>query len=111
MLDVGGGPLQSHGSHDVFMSVFDHDGDYRLAAGFGDSDNQIATGVAMGNAGQCVWSGTFRSTVTLGDHLLTTTGSLRNTGSVVAVMSVRWSPLRMMNSSTVAWSLSGAPLP
>lgn len=75
-IDFGGGSFESQGGTDAFVATLDHDGKHEFAAGFGDSDNQIATGVTLIPNGIPIWAGGFRGEIDPGNNPLASKGSL-----------------------------------
>ena len=74
-LDFGGGPLTSAGANDVFVAVFDGDGDHLWSRRFGDVADQYGTSVDAYGAGSIVLTGGLSGTADFGGGSLTSAGS------------------------------------
>jgi uncharacterized protein (AIM24 family) len=72
--DFGGGTLTSAGLGDAFIAKFSSTGAHVFSKRFGDSADQLATGVKVDAAGNVVFTGYYASTIDLGGGLFTTTG-------------------------------------
>jgi len=76
VIDLGGGPLPSAGSYDVFVGKLDPSGNHLWSKSFGDAGGQqIAMGVAVDLGGSVTVAGYFQSSVDFGGDLLITAGS------------------------------------
>lgn len=74
-MDFGGGPLVSAGGNDVFVVKLNASGSHVWSKRFGDSDQQIARGVAVDSAGNVFVTGIFSTTIDFGAGLLTSAGA------------------------------------
>jgi hypothetical protein len=73
-MDLGGGLLASAGVADVFVAKLDPAGDHLWSVRFGDSSGQLASGVAVDDAGSLAVIGTFSGSVDFGGGALTSAG-------------------------------------
>lgn len=73
-LSFGGTMLQSAGLEDVFVAKLDLSGASQWAARFGDSQEQIAYGVAIDPGGDVVVTGSMRGSATLGATTIQSAG-------------------------------------
>ncbi|WP_437544823.1 hypothetical protein WME97_37010 [Sorangium sp. So ce367] len=73
-IDLGGGPLTTAGSEDIFVAKLDADGEHVWSKRFGDEALQRAYGVAVDGAGNVVISGTFLGSVDFGAGPLVSEG-------------------------------------
>lgn len=73
--DLGGGPILSAGSSDVFVAKLTADGTYLWAKRFGDGANQLANAVAVDASGNIVVGGSFQGTLDFGGTSLTNTNT------------------------------------
>ncbi|MDC0745704.1 hypothetical protein [Polyangium mundeleinium] len=76
-MSVGGGnTLQSEGGYDVFVAKYDGtDGDHLWSRRFGNSEDQVARGVAVTKTGEILVTGSFSGGVDFGTGLLESEGS------------------------------------
>lgn len=76
-MSVGGGnSLQSEGGYDVFVAKYNgEDGDHMWSRRFGNSEDQIARGVAVTKTGEILVTGSFSGGVDFGTGLLESAGS------------------------------------
>ena len=74
-LNFGGGNLGRAGGIDAFVVMVDSDGNHRWSKHFGDSESQVATGVAVDPSGDVVVAGWFQGTVNFGDGPLSAADS------------------------------------
>ncbi|HEX5132528.1 MAG TPA: FlgD immunoglobulin-like domain containing protein [Candidatus Krumholzibacteria bacterium] len=65
-VDLGGGPVRSTGSADIFVIKYDEDGIVRWARSFGGSREDNVFGVAVGPDGSIHLAGDFRGTIDFG---------------------------------------------
>jgi hypothetical protein len=75
-IDLGGGPLTSDGSNDIFVAKLDAAGSYLWARSFGDMGLQAAGRGCVGLIGatNIVVAGSFQNTIDLGGGPLTSSG-------------------------------------
>lgn len=74
-VDFGGGPLSSAGCQDVFVAAYDGSGSHLFSQRFGGTECDYAHGVATGETGNVVATGTFTGMVDFGGGPLTSTGT------------------------------------
>ncbi|MDI1449736.1 hypothetical protein [Polyangium sp. 6x1] len=76
-MSVGGGnSLQSEGGFDVFVAKYDGtDGEHLWSRRFGNSEDQVARGVAVTKTGEILVTGSFSGGVDFGTGLLESAGS------------------------------------
>ncbi len=74
-IDLGGGPLPSAGSSDVWLAAWDGSGRHRWSRSFGDTHVQFPGGLALDSAGDIVLVGSFSSTIDFGDGPLVSAGA------------------------------------
>ena len=90
-LDLGGGPLVSAGSADVFVARFDEDGNHVWSRRFGDAGDQRGVDLWVDGAGDVVLTGSSTGAIDLGG------GALAGEGVFVAMLDGegrhRWSKL------------------
>jgi hypothetical protein len=72
--DFGGGPLQSAGSIDVFVTKLDAAGKHVWSKRFGDAGSQTAVSVATDKSGNVIVTGYFDGTIDFGGGPLTNAG-------------------------------------
>ncbi|MBI4699845.1 MAG: PQQ-binding-like beta-propeller repeat protein [Deltaproteobacteria bacterium] len=72
--DLGGGPLESAGSWDVFVAKYDKDGKHLWGKRFGDASKQMGDAVAVDAGGDVVVAGHFEGSVDFGGGPLTSVG-------------------------------------
>ncbi len=72
-INFGGGPLVSTGGNDAFITKLDAGGAHVWSKRFGDGADQSATGVAVDQAGNVIFVGSFSGSVNLGGAALTGT--------------------------------------
>jgi transposase InsO family protein len=72
---LGGSPLHSAGTADIFLAKFDSDGHHQWSRRFGSFDCDGGTAVTADPAGNVVVAGRFRHTVDLGGGVLTSAGN------------------------------------
>lgn len=73
-IDLGGGPLTTAGSEDIFVAKLDAAGEHVWSKRFGDASLQRAYGVAVDGPGNVVISGTFLGSVDFGAGPLVSAG-------------------------------------
>ncbi|HEX5132527.1 MAG TPA: T9SS type A sorting domain-containing protein [Candidatus Krumholzibacteria bacterium] len=71
-VDLGGGPLTSAGSFDIFVASWDADGNHRWSFRMGDSESDAGNGLAVRN-GVVVVTGVFLGTIDAGGGPITST--------------------------------------
>jgi hypothetical protein len=64
-VDLGGGPLASAGGLDVFVALYDADGNHLASKSFGSAGDDDAWAVAVDAAGNLTLAGTFRGSFNL----------------------------------------------
>ncbi len=74
-IDLGNGPHTTAGGNDAFLAAFDKDGAPLWSKQLGDNFTQLATGLAVDDAGNIVLSVTYTGTINFGGGPLTSTGS------------------------------------
>ncbi len=72
--DFGGGPLTSAGAGDIYVAMFDGDGNHRWSRRFGDADDQTANAVRVDGNGDIVVAGDFVGQVDFGGGVMTNGG-------------------------------------
>jgi hypothetical protein len=72
--DFGGGPRTSAGSSDIFVAMFNSDGDHLSSRLIGDSEQQYGASVVADGSSNIVLTGSFYGTVDLGGGPLTSAG-------------------------------------
>jgi hypothetical protein len=65
-INLGGLPLASAGTQDVFLGKLDGSGNYQWSGRFGDSAGQFSTGVATDHDGNVLLTGYFSGAVDFG---------------------------------------------
>ena len=73
-LDLGGGPLQSAGSYDVFVAKYDPSGEHVWSKRFGDTAWDTAEGIATDGVGNVLVAGGYEGTVDFGGGPLPSAG-------------------------------------
>jgi len=73
-IDLGGGPLTSAGSTDVFLAKFSADGTHMWSKRFGDAAEQKGTAVATDAEGNVFVAGTFFGTIDCGGGVMASAG-------------------------------------
>ena len=73
-IDVGNGPLVSNGGTDLLIAEFDDNGTALWSRRFGDGSAQVATGVAVGPAGNVVATGYYSGAIDFGGGPLSSAG-------------------------------------
>lgn len=74
-IDIGGATLTSAGGQDVFVAMFDSNGNHVWSKCFGNSSNQAGAGVAVDPSGNVLLVGTFSGSIDFGGGNLTSAGS------------------------------------
>lgn len=75
MADLGGGPLTSAGSDDVFVARYDASGVHLWSKRFGGAGNERASAMAVDRSGSVLLAGEFLGTADFGGGPLTSAGS------------------------------------
>jgi hypothetical protein len=83
-IDLGGGPMLSAGSSDLYVVKYSPTGVHLWSKRFGDVATQLAKGLAVDTSGNIVITGTLNGTVSFGGAAVTTAG---NGDSFVAKLS------------------------
>jgi hypothetical protein len=84
-INLGGGPLVSGGSSDVFLARFAPDGTHRWSMRFGDTDWQYGVAIADGGGGgTTLLSGRFQGSIDLGGGPITNPGGQYGASMFVA---------------------------
>ena len=83
-IDLGGGPLESAGSSDLYVVKYSPTGVHLWSKRFGDVTTQLAKGLAVDPSGNIVITGTLNGTVSFGGAAVATAG---NGDSFVAKLS------------------------
>ncbi|UCF06866.1 MAG: hypothetical protein JSV33_07545 [bacterium] len=73
-VDFGGSPLTSPVRRDIFLAMFDMNGDHIWSKRFGDDEQQYARGVTFDESGNVVVTGIFFGAVYFGGEWLTSAG-------------------------------------
>ena len=73
-INFGGGNLTSAGSNDMFVAVFDKDGNHLWSKRFGDAAAQVGKAIAFGPNGEVIVAGDNAGTIDFGGGALTTAG-------------------------------------
>lgn len=73
-VDLGGGPLTSAGSYDVFVVELDPGGQHLWSKRYGDAASQNPNGLGFDGAGNLFLAGTFKGSINLGGGPLTSAG-------------------------------------
>ncbi len=73
--NFGGNDLTSAGQTDIYIAAFNTAGAHQWSRGFGDASIQIATSIAVDNAGYAVITGYFYGTLNLGGGGLVSAGN------------------------------------
>src|SRR6185503_5808122 len=73
-VDFGGGPVGGGGGDDVFVVMYDTDGNYQWALRGGDALAQTATGIAVDGGGNVIVTGYFEGTLSLPPVTLVSAG-------------------------------------
>jgi hypothetical protein len=73
-VDLGGGPLTSAGSQDVFLASFTNEGKHRWSRRFGAAEGDRVTGLAVDGSNNILLGGTFKQTASLGGAQLASAG-------------------------------------
>ncbi|HUU23301.1 MAG TPA: hypothetical protein VM389_12275, partial [Phycisphaerae bacterium] len=74
-IDLGGGPLPSAGSSDVWLAAWDGTGRHLWSRSFGDYHVQFPGGIALDSRGDIVLAGSFSSSIDFGDGPLVSAGA------------------------------------
>ncbi len=75
-IDLGGGPIASAGSHDLFVGRADDDGGLLWADTIGSTSLDDLDNLTVSNTGETYWAATFVSTLTVGATELSPVGSI-----------------------------------
>lgn len=76
MIDLGGGPMASTGSNDIFLVRMSADGEHRWSKRFGDADSQTPRDIAVDSTGAIYIVGEMYGSIDFGDGKpLTSKGS------------------------------------
>ena len=73
-LDLGGGPLISAGSSDIFLAEFNPAGNHLWSRRYGDADQQYSTSLAAYGSGNIVLTGALSGSADFGGGPLTSAG-------------------------------------
>lgn len=73
--ELGGGPLMSAGSGDIFVAKFDAMGQHVFGLRFGDAMDQAGKGIAVDSTGHILVTGDFDGSVSFGGPALQGMGS------------------------------------
>jgi hypothetical protein len=74
-VDLGGGELKSAGGYDIFLASFTPEGKHRWSHGFGASEDDYATAVAVDASGNVYLGGTFQMSAGFGGAELSSAGA------------------------------------